>query len=150
MSVFGKNNIENFPTFGIMKYRGYWLGDLHLSCFSEKFEVIVRAKRTGILPEQVEAVQLLISLQDQIKQQATGVMYALHEELELMYEKLDVVEDIWKFLKPFQIEITDQNYSGKTDKSIAIFLIFQSVWEADFCPTIEIKNGQCIDVLSGT
>ncbi|MFC2994973.1 DUF6985 domain-containing protein [Acinetobacter sichuanensis] len=133
-----------------MKYRGYWLGDLTLSSFSEKAEVIVRAKRTGILPEQIDAMQLLLDMQDQIKQQATDAMFTLHEDIELMYENLQATEDIWKFLKLFQIEITDQHYYGEKDNNIAILLIFQSLWESEFCPAIEIKNGQCVAVLSGT
>ncbi len=150
MSVFEKNNIDTFPVFGTMKYRGYWLGDLTLSSFSEKAEVIVRAKRTGVLPEQIDAMQLLLDMQDQIKQQATDAMFTLHEDIELMYENLQATEDIWKFLKLFQIEITDQHYYGEKDHHIAILLIFQSLWESEFCPAIEIKNGQYVEVLSGT
>lgn len=150
MSVFGQNNIEKFPTFGTMIYRSYWLGESDFSSFCAKPEVIVRAKRTGILPEQIEAMQLLLDAQDQIKQQATAAMFTLHEEIELMYEQLDAEVDIWKYLKLFQIEVTSQNYYGKEDASVAILLIFQSLWEEEFCPAIEVKNGKCVEVLSGT
>ena len=150
MRVFGQNNTENFPVFGTMTYHSYWMGEHDFPCFCAKPEVIVRAKRTGIIPEQIEAMQLLLDAQDQIKQQATAAMFALHEEIELMYEQLDAEADIWEYLKLFQIEVTDQTYYDKDDHGIAIILIFQSLWEEEFCPAIEVKNGKCMEVLSGT
>ncbi len=145
--IFGKNNIRDFPSFGSMKYQGYWEGNLYLEAFSEDVEVIVRAKREGISEHQVLAMSKFLQNLQLIKENASQYLIELYHESS--FEKSFDIRDIWHDLKPNQIEVTDESYDVIT-KKISILLIFSSKYCVAFYPAIEVIDGQFYQVLSGT
>ena len=61
--VFSQKNEIDFPVFGCMRYRSYWLGKIYLNIFSDlvEVEVIVRAKQDGPSQKQIEAMSIFLS-----------------------------------------------------------------------------------------
>ena len=142
--MFGQHT-QNFPVFGDMQYKSYWIGEMEIPAFSAQAEVIVRAKKEGITQAQIQAMQDFLVHQQKIQQQA------VNELVELMQEGgLEVsAENLWQDLQLEQIEVTDEHYDAET-QAISILLLFSSEQCEDFCPAIEVINGQLHQVLSGT
>jgi hypothetical protein len=142
---FSHTNIQEFPVFGTMKYLSYWLGQLDVEVFSTQVEVIVRAKKDGILPTQTQAMTRFLENQLSIKQTALIDMEELFREAGIQLSQ----NQIWDDLNLEQIEVTDEQYDFASNK-ISIFLIFSSQSLSDFCPAIEVIDGHFSQVFSGT
>ena len=63
---------QNFPVFGDMQYKSYWIGEMEIPAFSAQAEVIVRAKKEGITQAQIQAMQDFLVHQQKIQQQAVN------------------------------------------------------------------------------
>ena len=144
--MFGQKIQRSYPILGQMTYRSqYWFGTLAVPEFGAEVEIIVRANKDGISAAQLHAVQACFNQLALIKTQATAAMLTLFAECEMPVPNTD----IWMDLLADSIEITDENYDASTGK-VSVLLLFGSQSIAEFCPAIEVTDGEFIQVLSAT
>ena len=144
--MFGQKIQRSYPILGQMTYRSqYWLGTLAVPEFDAEVEIIVRANKDGISAAQVHAVQACFNQLALIKTQATAAMLTLFAECEMPVPNTD----IWMDLLAESIEVTDENYDASTGK-ISVLLLFGSQSIPEFCPAIEVIDGEFMQVLSAT
>ena len=144
--MFGQKIQRSYPILGQMTYRSqYWFGTLVLPEFDAEVEILVRANKDGISAAQLHAVQACFNQLTLIKAQATAAMLTLFAECEMPAPNTD----IWMDLLAESIEVTDENYDVSTGK-ISVLLLFCSQSIAEFCPAIEVIDGEFIQVLSAT
>ena len=144
--MFGQKIQCSYPILGQMTYRSqYWFGTLALPEFEAEVEILVRANKDGISEAQLHAVQVCLNQLALIKTQATAAMLSLFAECEMQAPNTD----IWMDLLAESIEITDENYDVSTGK-VSVLLLFGSQSIAEFCPAIEVTDGEFIQVLSAT
>ena len=145
-TMFGQKIQHSYPILGQMTYRSqYWFGTLAVPEFDAEVEIIVRANKDGISAAQLHAVQACFNQLALIKTQATAAMLTLFAECEMPAPDTD----IWMDLLAESIEVTDENYDASTGK-ISVLLLFGSQSIAEFCPAIEVIDGEFIQVLSAT
>ncbi len=144
--MFGQKIQRSYPILGQMTYRSqYWFGTLAVPEFDAEVEVIVRANKDGISAAQLHAVQACFNQLALIKTQATAAMLTLFAECDISVPNTD----IWMDLLADSIEVTDENHDASTGK-ISVLLLFGSQSIAEFCPAIEVIDGEFIQVLSAT
>ena len=144
--MFGQKIQRSYPILGQMTYRSqYWFGTLAVPEFDAEVEVIVRANKDGISEAQLNAVQACFNQLALIKTQATAAMLTLFAECDISVPNTD----IWMDLLADSIEVTDENHDASTGK-ISVLLLFGSQSIAEFCPAIEVIDGEFIQVLSAT
>ena len=144
--MFGQKTQLSYPILGQMTYRSqYWFGTLVLPEFDAEVEILVRANKDGISAAQLHAVQACFNQLALIKTQATAAMLSLFAECEIPVPDTD----IWVDLLADSIEVTDENYDASTGK-ISVLLLFGSQSIAEFCPAIEVIDGEFMQVLSAT
>ena len=144
--MFGQKNQRSYPILGQMTYRSqYWFGTLALPEFDAEVEILVRANKDGISAAQLNAVQACFNQLKLIKTQATAAMLTLFVECEMPAPNTD----IWMDLLAESIEVTDENYDASTGK-ISVLLLFGSQSITEFCPAIEVIDGEFVQVLSAT
>ena len=144
--MFGQKIQRSYPILGQMTYRSqYWFGTLAVPEFDAEVEIIVRANKDGISAAQLHAVQACFNQLALIKTQATAAMLTLFAECEMPVPNTD----IWMDLLAENIEVTNENYDASTGK-ISVLLLFGSQSIAEFCPAIEVIDGEFIQVLSAT
>ena len=144
--MFGQKIQRSYPILGQMTYRSqYWFGTLVLPEFDAEVEILVRANKDGISEAQLNAVQACFNQLALIKTQATAAMLTLFVECEMPAPNTD----IWMDLLAESIEVTDENYDASTGK-ISVLLLFGSQSIAEFCPAIEVIDGEFMQVLSAT
>ena len=144
--MFGQKTQGSYPILGQMTYRSqYWFGTLALPEFDAEVEILVRANRDGISAAQLTAVRACFNQLALIKTQATAAMLTLFAECDIPVPDTD----IWVGLLADSIEVTDENYDASTGK-ISVLLLFGSQSIAEFCPAIEVIDGEFIQVLSAT
>ena len=137
---------RSYPILGQMTYRSqYWFGTLALPEFDAEVEILVRANKGGISEAQLNAVQACFNQLALIKTQATTAMLTLFAECEMPVPDTD----IWVDLLADSIEVTDENYDASTGK-ISVLLLFGSQSITEFCPAIEVIDGEFIQVLGAT
>ena len=145
--MFGQKTQHSYPVLGQMTYRSqYWLGTLALPEFDADVEILVRANKDGISDAQLSAVQACVNQLALIKTQATAAMLSLFAECEL---PAPASADIWMDLLAESIEVTDEHYDASTSK-ISVLLLFRSQSITEFCPAIEVIDGELAQVLSAT
>ena len=106
----------------------------------------MRANKDGISEAQLNAVQACFNQLALIKTQATTAMLSLFAECEMPVPENP---DIWMDLLADSIEVTDENYDASTGKN-SVLLLFGSQSIAEFCPAIEVIDGEFVQVLSAT
>ena len=144
--MFGQKTQHSYPILGQMTYRSqYWFGTLALPEFDAEVEILVRANKDGISAAQLNAVQACFNQLALIKTQATEAMLTLFSECEMPVPDTD----IWMDLLAESIEITDENYDASTGK-ISVLLLFCSQSITEFCPAIEVIDGEFVQVLGAT
>ena len=144
--MFGQKIQRSYPILGQMTYRSqYWFGTLAVPEFDAEVEIIVRANKDGISAAQLHAVQACFNQLALIKTQATAAMLTLFAECEMPVPNTD----IWMDLLAENIEVTNENYDASTGK-VSVLLLFGSQSIAEFCPAIEVTDGEFIQVLSAT
>ena len=144
--MFGQKTQRSYPILGQMTYRSqYWFGTLALPEFDAEVEILVRANKDGISEAQLHAVQACFNQLALIKTQATAAMLTLFAECDISVPNTD----IWMDLLAENIEVTDENYDASTGK-VSVLLLFGSQSIAEFCPAIEVIDGEFIQVLSAT
>ena len=144
--MFGQKIQRSYPMLGQMTYRSqYWFGTLAVPEFDAEVEVIVRANKDGISAAQLHAVQACFNQLALIKTQATAAMLTLFAECDISVPNTD----IWMDLLAESIEVTNENHDASTGK-ISVLLLFGSQSIAEFCPAIEVIDGEFIQVLSAT
>ena len=144
--MFGQKIQRSYPILGQMTYRSqYWFGTLAVPEFDAEVEIIVRANKDGISAAQLHAVQACFNQLALIKTQATAAMLTLFAECDISVPNTD----IWMDLLAESIEVTDENYDASTGK-VSVLLLFGSQSIAEFCPAIEVIDGEFIQVLSAT
>ena len=144
--MFGQKIQRSYPMLGQMTYRSqYWFGTLAVPEFDAEVEVIVRANKDGISAAQLHAVQACFNQLALIKTQATAAMLTLFAECDISVPNTD----IWMDLLAESIEVTDENHDASTGK-ISVLLLFGSQSIAEFCPAIEVIDGEFVQVLSAT
>ena len=144
--MFGQKTQRSYPILGQMTYRSqYWFGTLALLEFDAEVEILVRANKDGISDTQLNAVQACFNQLTLIKIQATAAMLSLFAECEMPVPDTD----IWMDLLADSIEITDENYDASTGK-ISVLLLFCSQSITEFCPAIEVIDGEFVQVLGAT
>ena len=144
--MFGQKIQRSYPILGQMTYRSqYWFGTLAVPEFDAEVEVIVRANKDGISAAQLHAVQACFNQLALIKTQATAAMLTLFAECDISVPNTD----IWMDLLAESIEVTNENHDASTGK-ISVLLLFGSQSIAEFCPAIEVIDGEFIQVLSAT
>ena len=144
--MFGQKIQRSYPMLGQMTYRSqYWFGTLAVPEFDAEVEVIVRANKDGISTAQLHAVQACFNQLALIKTQATAAMLTLFAECDISVPNTD----IWMDLLAESIEVTDENHDASTGK-VSVLLLFGSQSIAEFCPAIEVTDGEFIQVLSAT
>ena len=144
--MFGQKIQRSYPILGQMTYRSqYWFGTLAVPEFDAEVEVIVRANKDGISAAQLHAVQACFNQLALIKTQATAAMLTLFAECDISVPNTD----IWMDLLAESIEVTNGNYDASTGK-VSVLLLFGSQSIAEFCPAIEVIDGEFIQVLSAT
>lgn len=145
--MFGQKTQRSYPILGQMTYRSqYWFGTLALLEFDAEVEILVRANKDGISDAQLNAVQACLNQLALIKVQATAAMLSLFAECEMPAPENP---DIWMDLLAESIEITDENYDASTGK-ISVLLLFCSQSITEFCPAIEVIDGEFVQVLGAT
>ena len=145
-TMFGQKTQHSYPILGQMTYRSqYWFGTLALPEFDAEVEILVRANKDGISAAQLNAVQACFNQLALIKTQATEAMLTLFSECEMPVPDTD----IWMDLLAESIEITDENYDASTGK-ISVLLLFCSQSITEFCPAIEVIDGEFVQVLGAT
>lgn len=144
--MFGQKIQRSYPMLGQMTYRSqYWFGTLAVPEFDAEVEVIVRANKDGISAAQLHAVQACFNQLALIKTQATAAMLTLFAECDISVPNTD----IWMDLLAESIEVTNENHDASTGK-ISVLLLFGSQSIAEFCPAIEVIDGEFVQVLSAT
>ena len=144
--MLGQKIQRSYPILGQMTYRSqYWCGTLAVPEFDAEVEVIVRANKDGISAAQLHAVQACFNQLALIKTQATAAMLTLFAECDISVPNTD----IWMDLLAESIEVTDENHDASTGK-VSVLLLFGSQSIAEFCPAIEVTDGEFIQVLSAT
>ena len=144
--MFGQKIQRSYPILGQMTYRSqYWFGTLAVPEFDAEVEIIVRANKDGISAAQLHAVQACFNQLALIKTQASAAMLTLFAECEMPVPNTD----IWMDLLAESIEVTNENYDASTGK-VSVLLLFGSQSIAEFCPAIEVIDGEFIQVLSAT
>ena len=144
--MFGQKTQRSYPILGQMTYRSqYWFGTLALPEFAAEVEILVRANKDGISAAQLHAVQACFNQLALIKTQATAAMLTLFAECDIPVPNTD----IWMDLLAENIEVTNENYDASTGK-VSVLLLFGSQSIAEFCPAIEVIDGEFIQVLSAT
>ena len=144
--MFGQKIQRSYPILGQMTYRSqYWFGTLAVPEFDAEVEVIVRANKDGISAAQLHAVQACFNQLALIKTQATAAMLTLFAECDISVPNTD----IWMDLLAENIEVTNENYDASTGK-VSVLLLFGSQSIAEFCPAIEVIDGEFVQVLSAT
>ena len=144
--MFGQKIQRSYPILGQMTYRSqYWFGTLALPEFDAEVEILVRANKDGISAAQLHAVQACFNQLALIKTQATAAMLTLFAECDIPVPNTD----IWMDLLAENIEVTNENYDASTGK-ISVLLLFCSQSITEFCPAIEVIDGEFIQVLSAT
>ena len=144
--MFGQKTQRSYPILGQMTYRSqYWFGTLALPEFDAEVEILVRANKDGISAAQLHAVQACFNQLKLIKTQATAAMMSLFAECEMQAPNTD----IWMDLLAESIEVTDENYDASTGK-ISVLLLFCSQSITEFCPAIEVIDGEFVQVLGAT
>ena len=144
--MFGQKTQRSYPILGQMTYRSqYWFGTLALPEFDAEVEILVRANKDGISEAQLHAVQVCLNQLALIKTQATAAMLSLFAECEMPVPDTD----IWMDFLAESIEITDENYDASTGK-ISVLLLFCSQSITEFCPAIEVIDGEFVQVLGAT
>ena len=137
---------RSYPILGQMTYRSqYWFGTHTLPEFDAEVEILVRANKDGINAAQISAVQACFNQLALIKTQATAAMLTLFAECDIPVPNTD----IWMDLLADSIEITDENYDASTGK-ISVLLLFCSQSITEFCPAIEVIDGEFVQVLGAT
>ena len=145
-TMFGQKTQRSYPILGQMTYRSqYWFGTLALPEFDAEVEILVRANKDGISAAQLHAVQACFNQLALIKTQATAAMLTLFAECDISVPNTD----IWMDLLAENIEVTNENYDASTGK-VSVLLLFGSQSIAEFCPAIEVTDGEFIQVLSAT
>ena len=145
--MFGQKIQRSYPILGQITYRSqYWFGTLAVPEFDAEVEIIVRANKDGISDAQLSAVQACFNQLALIKTQATAAMLTLFAECEMPVPENP---DIWMDLLADSIEVTDENYDASTGKN-SVLLLFGSQSIAEFCPAIEVIDGEFVQVLSAT
>ncbi len=142
--LFGQTTQE-FPIFGQMKYKSYWMGAIEISAFATNVEVIVRAKKQGPSQAQIQAMTDFLPSQNEIKHASITAFLQLYANADVEMDE----HQLWQDLQLEQIEVTDEQYDQNTH-NISVLMIFSSKLFADFCPAIEVIHGEFIQVLSGT
>ena len=144
--MFGQKIQRSYPILGQMTYRSqYWLGTLAVPEFDAEVEILVRANKDGISAAQLNAVQTCFNQLKLIKTQATAAMMSLFAECEMQAPNTD----IWMDLLAESIEVTDEHYDVSTGK-ISVLLLFCSQSITEFCPAIEVIDGEFVQVLGAT
>ena len=144
--MFGQKIQRSYPILGQMTYRSqYWFGTLAVPEFDAEVEIIVRANKDGISAAQLHAVQACFNQLALIKTQATAAMLTLFAECDIPVPNTD----IWMDLLAENIEVTNENYDASTGK-VSVLLLFGSQSIAEFCPAIEVIDGEFMQVLSAT
>ena len=144
--MFGQKIQRSYPILGQMTYRSqYWFGTLAVPEFGAEVEILVRANKDGISDAQLSAVQACFNQLAQIKAQASAAMLSLFAECDMPVPDTD----IWVDLLADSIEVTDENHDASTGK-ISVLLLFGSQSIAEFCPAIEVIDGEFMQVLSAT
>ena len=144
--MFGQKTQRSYPILGQMTYRSqYWFGTLALPEFDAEVEILVRVNKDGISAAQLNAVQACLNQLALIKTQASAAMLTLFTECDIPAPDTD----IWMDLLADSIEVTDENYDASTGK-ISVLLLFGSQSITEFCPAIEVIDGEFIQVLSAT
>ena len=144
--MFGQKIQRSYPILGQMTYRSqYWFGTLVLPEFDAEVEILVRANKDGISEAQLNAVQACFNQLALIKTQATAAMLTLFAECDISVPNTD----IWMDLLAESIEVTNENYDASTGK-VLVLLLFGSQSIAEFCPAIEVIDGEFVQVLSAT
>ena len=144
--MFGQKIQRSYPILGQMTYRSqYWCGTLAVPELDAEVEITVRANKDGISAAQLHAVQACFNQLALIKTQATAAMLTLFAECEMPVPNTD----IWMDLLAENIEVTNENYDASTGK-ISVLLLFGSQSIAEFCPAIEVIDGEFMQVLSAT
>ena len=144
--MFGQKAQRSYPVLGNMTYRSqYWFGTLALPEFEAEVEILVRANKDGISAAQLSAVQACLNRLAQIKTQASAAMLSLFAECDMPAPDTD----IWMDLLADSIEVTDDNYDASTGK-ISVLLLFCSQSITEFCPAIEVIDGEFVQVLGAT
>ena len=144
--MFGQKIQRSYPILGQMTYRSqYWFGTLALPEFDAKVEILVRANKDGISDAQLNAVQTCFNQLALIKTQASTAMLSLFTECDMPVPDTD----IWVDLRAESIEVTDENYDASTGK-ISVLLLFCSQSITEFCPAIEVIDGEFVQVLGAT
>ena len=145
--MFGQKTQRSYPILGQMTYRSqYWFGTLALPEFDAEVEILVRANKDGISEAQLNAVQACFNQLALIKTQATTAMLSLFAECDI---PVPASADIWMDLLAESIEVTDENHDASTGK-VSVLLLFGSQSIAEFCPAIEVIDGEFMQVLSAT
>ena len=145
--MFGQKIQRSYPILGQMTYRSqYWCGTLAVPEFGAEVEIIVRANKDGISAAQLHAVQACFNQLALIKTQASAAMLSLLAECEMPAPENP---DIWMDLLAENIEVTNENYDASTGK-VSVLLLFGSQSIAEFCPAIEVIDGEFMQVLSAT
>ena len=144
--MFGQKTQRSYPILGQMTYRSqYWFGTLALPEFAAEVEILVRANKDGISDAQLSAVQACFNQLAQSKAQASAAMLSLFAECDMPVPDTD----IWVYLRADSIEVTDENYDVSTGK-ISVLLLFCSQSITEFCPAIEVIDGEFVQVLGAT
>ena len=144
--MFGQKIQRSYPILGQMTYRSqYWFGTLAVPEFDAEVEIIVRANKDGISAAQLHAVQACFNQLALIKTQATAAMLTLFAECDISVPNTD----IWMDLLAESIEVTNENHDASTGK-VSVLLLFCSQSITEFCPAIEVTDGEFIQVLSAT
>ena len=105
----------------------------------------MRANKDGISAAQLHAVQACFNQLALIKTQATAAMLTLFAECDISVPNTD----IWMDLLAESIEVTNENHDASTGK-VSVLLLFGSQSIAEFCPAIEVIDGEFVQVLSAT
>ena len=144
--MFGQKIQRSYPILGQMTYRSqYWFGTLAVPEFDAEVEVIVRANKDGISAAQLHAVQACFNQLALIKTQATAAMLTLFAECDISVPNTD----IWMDLLAESIEVTNENHDASTGK-VSVLLLFCSQSITEFCPAIEVIDGEFVQVLGAT
>ena len=144
--MFGQKTQRSYPILGQMTYRSqYWFGTLALPEFDAEVEILVRVNKDGISAAQLNAVQACLNQLALIKTQASAAMLTLFTECDIPAPDTD----IWMDLLAESIEVTNENYDASTGK-VSVLLLFCSQSITEFCPAIEVIDGEFVQVLSAT